>query len=112
MKGKGKKGKGKGKGKDFAKGKKGKGKSKGKKGSGLSGSSSSSATCWTCGSTGHFSSNCPHNWRVSAVQEEELSYQDEADWSTFEESTEDWSEWTVGALYEDSWDASWDDGSL
>ena len=112
MKGKGKKGKGKGKGKDFAKGKKGKGKSKGKKGSGLSGSSSSSATCWTCGSTGHFSSNCPHNWRVSAVQEEELSYQDEADWSAFEESTEDWSEWTVGALYEDSWDASWDDGSL
>ena len=133
-KGKGKKGKGKGKGKgkkgkgkDFGpmkgkgKGKKGphwnffgslKGKSKGKGknfGSSAGASASSSALCWTCGKSGHFASKCPLN-RVNAVEgeeselyglQEEESYFGEAPW-------DDWSEWTVGALFDESWE-SWDD---
>ena len=135
-KGKGKKRKGKGKGKgkkgkgkDFGpkgKGKKGphwnffgsmKGKSKGKKGknfgSSSSGASASSSTlCWTCGKTGHFASACPMN-RVNAVEgSDELYDGTEEDWSYFgEASGDDWSEWTVGALFDgDSWGYdAWDD---
>ena len=98
-KGKGQNGKGKGigkgKGKDFSKssGKgnqhwnfmrgKGKGKGKGKP------TSSSTSVCWSCGKTGHFASNCP-NYRVSAVEGEELYPSDDAgDWSHFGE--DDWS---------------------
>ncbi|CAE6968993.1 RE1 [Symbiodinium natans] len=59
--------------------------------------------------TGHFASKCPLN-RVNAVEgeeselyglQEEESYFGEAPW-------DDWSEWTVGALFDESWE-SWDD---
>ena len=120
-KGKGKKGKGKGKGKDFSKssGKgnqhwnfmkgKGKGKGKGKP------TSSSTSVCWSCGKTGHFASNCP-NYRVSAVEGEELYPSDDAgERSHFgEDDWSDWTEWAINAateLYNDtsSWDQTWDD---
>ncbi|CAE7376815.1 unnamed protein product [Symbiodinium natans] len=57
----------------------------------------------------HFASKCPLN-RVNAVEgeeselyglQEEESYFGEAPW-------DDWSEWTVGALFDESWE-SWDD---
>eukprot|EP00439_Symbiodinium_sp_Y106_P076225 s1078_g15.t1 len=64
---------------------------------------------------GHFASNCP-NYRVSAVEGEELYPSDDAgDWSHFgEDDWSDWTDWAINAVTEQnndpsSWDQTWDD---
>ena len=55
----------------------------------------------TSSKTGHFASNCP-NYRVSAVEEDQLWNDDQGDWSHFGEVDDwsDWTEWAVNAVTE------------